>query len=114
MSFLLFKHIFQAGHLLTIMMMPSLGEFGYSGMMKLMFRFFKPLVKSSTDKFSKWMDHLYVLPHLYASNSNSERRNLWQLLVNLRSSISVTPWILVGDFNVIRSVHETSREIHYV
>ncbi|XP_074299603.1 uncharacterized protein LOC141630738 [Silene latifolia] len=41
---------------------------------------------------------------IYASNDAREREDLWQHLVQLKSSVD--QWILLGDFNVVRDVTE--------
>ena len=42
----------------------------------------------------------------YASNSFVERRILWQQLLGLASTIYGKPWVVLGDFNVSRSIEE--------
>lgn len=42
---------------------------------------------------------------MYGANSYIERQELWHSLVNLKNS---SPWIVLGDFNSIRTPHEKS------
>lgn len=51
---------------------------------------------------------------VYASNSGSSRSDIWKSIEHLSSSIADGPWILPGDFKVIRNVSESSRPIHYI
>lgn len=53
---------------------------------------------------------------VYASNSTSERRNLWRDLYDIHSNYvqNCYPWILLEDFNVILSSNEHSRAGNYL
>ncbi|GJX34584.1 RNA-directed DNA polymerase, eukaryota, reverse transcriptase zinc-binding domain protein [Tanacetum coccineum] len=45
---------------------------------------------------------------VYACNSGSDRRNLWEELRKMKMSTSGKPWILMGDFNVTLRIEEHS------
>ncbi|GKB10355.1 RNA-directed DNA polymerase, eukaryota, reverse transcriptase zinc-binding domain protein [Tanacetum coccineum] len=52
-------------------------------------------------------DHSKVFcSFIYASNSSSERRELWKELDMDKNSISDNPWIQMGDFNVFLYLNE--------
>jgi len=42
---------------------------------------------------------------IYGSNLSTDRRLLWQQLINLRLSIQ-GPWLAAGDFHTVRTVGE--------
>ena len=43
---------------------------------------------------------------IYGLNDQSDRRRLWSNLINASSCFNARPWILMGDFNVIRNIDE--------
>lgn len=48
----------------------------------------------------------WVQTFVYGANKPLDRRPLWQTLFNMKAKVLSHPWILYGDFNVIRSVAE--------
>lgn len=48
-------------------------------------------------------DHIFLATFVYGSNSYIERHTLWQ---SIQSFKSITPWVVLGDFNAIRTPHE--------
>ena len=43
---------------------------------------------------------------VYADNRYMGRRQLWRDMCNISGSISSVPWLVVGDFNANRYIHE--------
>lgn len=58
--------------------------------------------------YSKQLQKYFFLTVVYASNNTIERRSLWQDLLDIKDIMPVVPWIAVGDFNVIRTMEESS------
>jgi hypothetical protein len=56
---------------------------------------------NATDNRGSWMMSI-----VYGANQGTDRRRLLQKLIILKNSIGSVPWLLVGDFNVIRSQQE--------
>ena len=50
--------------------------------------------------------YAFFLTFVYASNDSIDRRELWSKLEDLHPSIGNSPWLLVGDFNVIKHPSE--------
>ncbi|GAA0182529.1 hypothetical protein LIER_42300 [Lithospermum erythrorhizon] len=50
--------------------------------------------------------YCFHLTAIYGRNNKLERRNLWKSLSDDQIVVHQTPWIVGGDFNVIRSVEE--------
>lgn len=46
-----------------------------------------------------------VVSVIYGANSEAERRNLWSSVQNISNSIA-DAWLLLGDFNVVKKIHE--------
>ena len=47
---------------------------------------------------------------IYAFNTSVERLPLWEDIVSLSRFAASAPWILLGDFNVVRFPSERTRE----
>jgi len=45
---------------------------------------------------------VFYATFIYAFNSSAERLPLWEDIASISRSASSTPWILLGDFNVVR------------
>jgi exonuclease III len=43
---------------------------------------------------------------VYGSRKGAERRLLWQEMFGVKDHIGICPWIIGGDFNVVRSLQE--------
>lgn len=43
---------------------------------------------------------------IYVSNCDIERKILWDDLSDIKAQASPVPWLVVGDFNVIKIVEE--------
>ena len=58
----------------------------------------------------------FICSAVYASNTESERRQLWEDMRNTRAAYSHLnmPWILLGDFNVTLASGEHSRVQDYL
>lgn len=56
---------------------------------------------SSTQGDVKWIQSV-----VYGSTKGLERRSLWQYLITVKNQVRQCPWLLAGDFNVLRSVQE--------
>jgi hypothetical protein len=50
--------------------------------------------------------YVFFLTFVYASNDGIDRRELWSKLEDLHPSIGNSPWLLAGDFNVIKHPSE--------
>ncbi|KAK1313493.1 hypothetical protein QJS10_CPA06g01305 [Acorus calamus] len=48
----------------------------------------------------------YLLTTVYASNSSADRLSLWEDLENIAATTSSLKWMVGGDFNEVRYVHE--------
>ncbi|GJS25684.1 RNA-directed DNA polymerase, eukaryota, reverse transcriptase zinc-binding domain protein [Tanacetum coccineum] len=68
------------------------------------------IAKDLSTKELEGMDHLLCLNEyfVYASNSCTERRGLWDDLRRFKAITSESPWILMGDFNVTLNLEEHS------
>lgn len=58
--------------------------------------------------FSAHLPKYYFLSVIYASNSDMERKILWQDLAEVKSNMPSVPWLAMGDFNVIKTMEERS------
>lgn len=47
-----------------------------------------------------------MLTMVYAKNQVENRRTLWNHLTSIRAVEGNTPWVLMGDFNYIRTPEE--------
>jgi hypothetical protein len=47
-----------------------------------------------------------MLSNLYGSTKGIERRMLWQELVSVKAQVGTFPWLIAGDFNVVRCQQE--------
>ncbi|OMO51164.1 reverse transcriptase [Corchorus capsularis] len=45
---------------------------------------------------------------VYGANNEGDRRNLWSYLLQTATTIGADPWLVVGDFNVISRIKESS------
>lgn len=66
------------------------------------------IISSSDQHFQMELTHLYLassilITFVYASSEGRERRILWDHLAN---SICNTPWMVVGDFDMVASQEE--------
>jgi endonuclease/exonuclease/phosphatase family metal-dependent hydrolase len=43
---------------------------------------------------------------VYGANKAIDRRPLWQNLLSMKVKVASNPWILCGDFNVVRTLAE--------
>lgn len=50
-----------------------------------------------------------VISFVYASNNAQERKNLWSYLLETANMIDRDPLMVLGDFNVLLSLEETSK-----
>lgn len=57
---------------------------------------------------STLLDRYFFFSVIYTSNSDMERRFLWQDLCLTHSCMSEVAWLLTGDFNVILNMSENS------
>ncbi|XP_059654738.1 uncharacterized protein LOC132301506 [Cornus florida] len=48
----------------------------------------------------------FFISFVYGANAADERRTLWSDITRLSTNLSSSPWILAGDFNIIKSSHE--------
>ena len=48
------------------------------------------------------MQQSFEVSFIYGQNSYTQRRDLWTSLQHLSSTMSSTPWTVLGDFNVVR------------
>lgn len=56
---------------------------------------------NAIDNRGSWMMSI-----VYGANQGTDKRRLLQKLIILKNSIGSVPWLLAGDFNVIRSQQE--------
>lgn len=45
------------------------------------------------------------MARLYAKHTRRERRQMWEAMIDQSSAI-MTPWLVVGDSNVVQSMDE--------
>lgn len=64
--------------------------------------------------YSLKLQRYFLLSVIYASNNDIERRSLWQELTEIHASMLAVPWLLIGDFNVIKIMGERSDFSWYV
>lgn len=50
----------------------------------------------------------FFLSVIYSSNCDIKRRFLWAELSTIKAQASLVPWLVVSDFNVIKTVEERS------
>jgi endonuclease/exonuclease/phosphatase family metal-dependent hydrolase len=43
---------------------------------------------------------------VYGANKAIDRQSLWQNLLSMKVRVASNPWILCGDFNVVRTLAE--------
>ena len=48
----------------------------------------------------------FLVSLVYGMNSSQERLPLWEAICSLYQSSQCLPWVLLGDFNIVRSVSE--------
>ncbi|GMJ05334.1 hypothetical protein HRI_004202600 [Hibiscus trionum] len=53
-------------------------------------------------------EDVFYFSIVYACNGREDRKRLWLDLINYRSRVGSRPWILAGDFNIIRCPQESS------
>lgn len=56
--------------------------------------------------FSTQCHKYYFLSVIYASNSENERKSLWQELIDIKDIMHAIPLLVVGDFYTIKSMDE--------
>ena len=49
-----------------------------------------------------------VIANVYAHNDSVRRRNLWEVITNLKT-LFLKPWCIRGDFNEVRAIDERNR-----
>ena len=55
---------------------------------------------------SSELQNSFFLTFIYAFNDGKDRRELWSDLEVFKSGVGNSPWLLSGDFNVIKSPYE--------
>jgi hypothetical protein len=50
----------------------------------------------------------WVLSVVYGATNGVDRRRLLQKLVHLKAYVGSAPWLMAGDFNVVRNHYEKS------
>lgn len=58
--------------------------------------------------FLRTLQEYFFLSTVYAFNEENSRRSLWQEFIDLSPNMDDVPWIAIGDFNVVHSMHERS------
>ncbi|GAA0160269.1 hypothetical protein LIER_16859 [Lithospermum erythrorhizon] len=54
---------------------------------------------------------LFWLSAIYGSNCSKERLDLWQSLKETRLKVGSAPWLLGGDFNILRFVEDDAKGV---
>lgn len=53
-----------------------------------------------------WNKDFLEVQVVNSTRHDRERRRLWLNLIQVKSQIGSSPWILFGDLNVVKSTHE--------